>query len=373
MLSCRSCSGKTVLKEIRMGKKGIVFLQRRAQRAGAQTCLQRLLVSFFTHPSYYPILVCAEKGWLTNKAEANAITTLQFPFASPRSLVSRLGGFRFFSHKLFLQLRKKYSDIAIIHANDYQEVPLAIALGKKFGVKTAVFLRSSGMKKNDFFKYQCHHCDFIISIDQSFIKEIKPWVNHKSIYFIPDGLLAEEFFPIKKTHQFPLNLVVIGTSARNKGWKDVYFALQKLPKAELANIQRIDFIAANKNDRISDYIPSHLGLKGELFLRTESFIEFIQKYDLVINPSRRETFGMAAIETIAAGIPLLSTPVGILPSVFDDKRLLFEVNNPTSLSNALQIVMQQWDTIVFDSIQKMVKHHLLIDNAIEKLAKLYEK
>ncbi len=53
-------------------------------------------------------------------------------------------------------------------------------------------------------------------------------------------------------------------------------------------------------------------------------MELTREYELVINASRGETFGMAAIEVIAAGISLLSSRTGVIEKVIENEGLLFE-------------------------------------------------
>ena len=58
--------------------------------------------------------------------------------------------------------------------------------------------------------------------------------------------------------------------------------------------------------------------------------------DCFILPSRHEPFGIAALEALDAGVPLIASAVGGLKDFLQDKEnaLLFEDNNATALCSA---------------------------------------
>ncbi len=58
--------------------------------------------------------------------------------------------------------------------------------------------------------------------------------------------------------------------------------------------------------------------------------------DLVVAPSRRESYGMAVAEGLARGIPVVATDVGGHPEVVGDAGLLVPVDDPAALASALR-------------------------------------
>lgn len=61
--------------------------------------------------------------------------------------------------------------------------------------------------------------------------------------------------------------------------------------------------------------------------------------DLVVVPSRRESFGMVALEALAAGCPLLASAVGGLVELVGDGGQLVAPGDPLALAEALQRVV----------------------------------
>jgi L-malate glycosyltransferase len=109
--------------------------------------------------------------------------------------------------------------------------------------------------------------------------------------------------------------------------------------------------------RISRVLPSRLMLIGDgpdrslaeqLVLRygVQDRIHFLGKQDnvnellpladLMIMPSQMESFGLAALEAMACGVPPIATHVGGVPELIDDQRngLLFEVGDVESMAAA---------------------------------------
>jgi L-malate glycosyltransferase len=107
--------------------------------------------------------------------------------------------------------------------------------------------------------------------------------------------------------------------------------------------------------RISRVLPSRLMLIGDgpdrslaeqLALRygVQDRIHFLGKQDnvnellpladLMIMPSQMESFGLAALEAMACGVPAIATHVGGVPELIDDQRngLLFEVGDVESMA-----------------------------------------
>ncbi|MCL6596710.1 MAG: glycosyltransferase family 4 protein [Firmicutes bacterium] len=60
-------------------------------------------------------------------------------------------------------------------------------------------------------------------------------------------------------------------------------------------------------------------------------------FDVFVLPSRAEGFGLAALEAMAAGVPVVATAVGNLPSLLDGGRLgvLVPVDDPPALAAAM--------------------------------------
>jgi glycosyltransferase involved in cell wall biosynthesis len=109
--------------------------------------------------------------------------------------------------------------------------------------------------------------------------------------------------------------------------------------------------------------------------RVEAFRELVLGYDLVINPSRMETFGMAAIEVLAAGVPLLSSRTGVIEEVLGVAPMLFPAGQPTALASAFEHIFENWAKIEFGvaDAQAKIREGFLVDRSAELLDSVYHK
>jgi glycosyltransferase involved in cell wall biosynthesis len=107
--------------------------------------------------------------------------------------------------------------------------------------------------------------------------------------------------------------------------------------------------------------------------RVEAFRDLVRSYDLVINPTRMESFGMAALEVIAAGVPLLSTRTGVIEQVLESPDVLFPPNRPDMLAATLKRVLLHWEAIDFGTQrgQENIRARFLIDYTVRRLDEHY--
>ncbi len=100
-------------------------------------------------------------------------------------------------------------------------------------------------------------------------------------------------------------------------------ALQKL-SAELGIRDRVEFAGSIENSKIPDYLH-----RASMFIR----------------PSRSEGLGVSFLEAMAAGVPIIATPVGgISDFLIDGETGLFcKVDDPPSLAFAIRRISQDVD------------------------------
>ena len=117
----------------------------------------------------------------------------------------------------------------IIHANDHQEGILGQLLAERLQAYSAIFLRSAGMSKSDYFKYKCPRYQLISSVSDILIKRIQNWDPMRTVHLIHDGITEHEFMPpIPWPKELPRKILVIGSPAKAKGWRDCIDAFVEL-------------------------------------------------------------------------------------------------------------------------------------------------
>lgn len=354
----------------------VLFVQKRTHRAGAQTCLARLL----RHPdmrAWAPALVCSQPGWLTQDCERHGTPVFVERFPSSRSLGARLAGNASFARRVARQLAARNLRPAIIHANDHLEGLLALELAKCLDAKRAIFLRSPGMTRDDYFKYRCPDFDLIIAVGDELCRRARGWDPQRDIRLIHDGIESSEFAePKAKAAGFPRRILVIGSPLDWKGWADLTEAAWLLERENALDGVQFDFTGGAPDPARNDLKLARLQRVRCNFLgRVEDFRDLVRGYNLVINPTRMESFGMAAVETVAAGVPLLSSRTGIIEQVIEQPEFLFPPNQPSQLAAALRNLSANWPRLRFDHARahSNIRARFLVDNAVTRITECYRE
>lgn len=354
-----------------------IFLQGRTHRAGAQTCLARLL----RHKAlrqWRPILVCSAPGWLSRECERENIPVICETFPKSRSLFGRLfGNARFAEHVAAKLKAMSLDDINIVHANDHIEGLLGFSLAKHLRARRAVFLRSPGMTRRDYFKYRCNEYSLVAAVGDELRARVQRWDASRTVELIHDGLESKEFGEIKpKPKDAPTRILVVGSPLDWKGWADLTEALYRLEQGSGLPAMTFDFTGARPDERVNDLKLDRLRHHRCNFIgRVEAFRELVRDYDLVVNPTRMESFGMAALEVLAAGVPLLSSRTGVIEQVQTQAEMLFPPRQPGTLAEALRNVILRWAEIDFgvELAQERICQLFSIDNTARRISDAYQR
>ena len=292
---------------------------------------------------------------------------LRTSFPSSRSLSGYLYKNRFFTKTV----KKRRDPLGvcppIVQGNDHPEALRTLELAEFLNAKSSLMLRTPTMKSGDYFKYRCDQSDLIMVESDQLQEAVKGWDRNRKVGVVNNGLTDEEFLPPRTLASRLSKVMVLGNPSARKGWQDVVEALGIL--GDLNDLPPMTFDFTGQR-------PSGLKTARTLARFSVNFIghhddfkELTRKYELVINASRRETFGMAPLEVIAAGIPLLSSRTGVIEKVVENESLLFEPENPQSLAKAFANLVTNWGTIDFDleRQQENICRQFHIDNTVNRL------
>ncbi|MBJ2187814.1 MAG: glycosyltransferase family 4 protein [Muribaculaceae bacterium] len=94
--------------------------------------------------------------------------------------------------------------------------------------------------------------------------------------------------------------------------------------------------------------------------RTPEYLaQHLADYDLFVHPSRFEAFGLAIVEAMAAGVPVLVSDVEAQMEVIDDGACgyFFKNGDPASLADMIEYVMADYDLAKVDNALRRVADH----------------
>jgi glycosyltransferase involved in cell wall biosynthesis len=234
-----------------------------------------------------------------------------------------------------ISLAKRNPKIVHIHTTDYWpfwESSIYIFLSKMFHKKTVLHIHATSFDKfykngNSLLKYLTRKtlniADKIIvlsSRSKSFFAKLVP---EYKLAVIPNAVKGAIFDNELKSH-IKSNVVKVlfigGTEAKRKGVYDVLKAIPVVAEKYGPNIlfafvgecdvEKLRTICKEKN--VSNYVEI-LG-----YLETEEKRKVISLSDIYILPSYSEGLPIAMLEAMAAGLPIISTPVGSIPEVIEE-------------------------------------------------------
>ncbi len=136
-------------------------------------------------------------------------------------------------------------------------------------------------------------------------------------------------------------VVTVSRLSHKNGIDDLIRALQWMPhtvKVLIAGVGEDEFMlktlaeACHVRDRVL-----FLGLVEQKDLPV-----ILRVSDIFVRPSRSEGFGISFIEAMAAGLPVVATPVGGIPDFIDDREtgLFACADNPKSVADAIMELIQ---------------------------------
>ncbi len=157
---------------------------------------------------------------------------------------------------------------------------------------------------------------------------------------------------------------------------DIIEALQYLP----ANIKLLILGAGPEEQNLKLKIKNLKLRDRVLFLGYISHKE-LPKYlgisDVFVRPSLSEGLGSSFLEAMAAGIPVIATPVGGIPDFLKNGEtgLFCEVNNPKSIAEKVKILLENNDLRekIIKNAKEMVLRDYDWDLIVEKMKNIFNK
>jgi glycosyltransferase involved in cell wall biosynthesis len=211
------------------------------------------------------------------------------------------------------------------------------------------------MTRNDYEKYHCGEANLVAAVGEMLLG-----FDSRTV-LIHDGLEPEEFLPPKPPPpRFPERILVIGSSVEWKGWDDAIRLAGFFPDTK--------FLFTGK-------IPGKNQPNVEFLGRVEAFRDLVRGFDLALNPSWHESFGMAALEVLAAGVPLLSTRSGVIEQVITDERYLTRPRDVEEMKRKLGALAAAWQPPQVASLvaacQARIRERFPVERAAQRLREAY--
>lgn len=247
---------------------------------------------------------------------------------------------------LFQSVEIVHIHTASFHAffRDTQYLLLAKLLRKK------VILHLHGGKFEEFYKqhpsycnYICHKADCLVAVSRYFGKIFKDLELNKNIKVIYNAV-DEPLYQNKKIYRRELNILFLGAIVENKGVFDILQCL-KLNKSYFTNRMVLHIGGVGEEAKLHSLIQKYdlkEFVKYHGWLSREEKELLLSETDIYLQPSYFESLGIAIIEAMNYGIPIIATNTGGIPELVEHEKngLLFVPGSIDEMFGALKTLIE---------------------------------
>lgn len=158
-------------------------------------------------------------------------------------------------------------------------------------------------------------------------------VQPERVRVIPPGIDLTRWQPRTARTPGPFRVLFVGGDFDRKGGPILLAALRRIKTPVEAHIVTRSAIEP----------AAGMYVYRNLTPNASQLIELCQQADVLVFPTQAEAFGIAAVEAIACGVPVIATPVGGLPDIVQDgsNGFLVPPADPAALAARLQLLIEQ--------------------------------
>lgn len=286
----------------------------------------------------------------------------------------------FYSIKNIFVLRRYVSQYDIVHIHLFPSIYwAAIACVFKKGNLIYTEHSTSNKRREKWYlrlieKWIYSHYKRIISISQQTQEALTSWLEanatDKRFAIVNNGVKLSAPLKYKKLSGKEYNLIMVSRFVPSKDQSTVIRALTMLPD----NI-KATFIGDGETLNSCKDEAKRLGVTEKVLFagRQDDMTPWFEKANIAIQSSNWEGFGLAAVEAMAAGLPVIASDVDGLRQVVEGAGLLFPKGDAEALSKQIMQLLSD-----YHAYQEMSERCLLraqqydIRNTADKYIAIYE-
>lgn len=219
------------------------------------------------------------------------------------------------------------------------------------------------------FLYKKRHT--VIGVSEEVIKDYDKYIGVKGTANVIYNYIEDKYFESVYQARAKLcgnfRLVAVGNLRRQKNYASLLKAFLLLKDYPVT----LDIYGSGDlNSFLQEMIDRdrlNVTLKG----RAQNVADVLPLYDAYIMPSLFEGYGIAPMEAMAAGMPVLLSDIEVFKEVAGSSPEYFNPNNPSSIAESIKNAYKNWDEIkkrsegnrvaIFNKASKQVYKEKLLD------------
>jgi N-acetyl-alpha-D-glucosaminyl L-malate synthase BshA len=249
------------------------------------------------------------------------------------------------------------TDITLVGKHPFYKTAVTFSINKS-DVVTSV---SQNLKEETYFLFDINKDIHVIPnfIELDKIKNVSNIATNRSVMANENERIITHISNFRKVKRIPDVIEIF------------YKIQQKIPS-------KLMMVGDGPEKEIAERLCYKLGISDKvIFFGNSNEIDKILSFtDLFLLPSETESFGLAALEAMAWGVPVISSNTGGLPEVnFDGiSGYLSDVGNTDEMAqNAINILEEEQTLLEFKSNASKTAKHFDIKNVVTLYENLYKK
>jgi len=291
-------------------------------------------------------------SWFDKNPNSSKLSSISKIFFIPLAALKAISLHRTEKYDAVWPIMASYGGFAaVLFRIMYPKVPMILTVqeGDNFERRQGIF--------HSLFKRIFTSATHIQAISQYLAEWARSFGATAPIDIIPNGVDCEKFIqPISSVRKSKLRAeweisdtdVVLVTASRlvHKNAVDTIIATMPL----LPQNYKLLILGTGADEHLLRNQVQSLALDGRVifkgFISHDTLPEFLQASDIFIRPSRTEGLGNSFLEAMAAGIPVIATPVGGIPDFLTDGQtgLFCEVDNPQSIAQKVEKLIKDHES-----------------------------
>lgn len=289
---------------------------------------------------------------------------------------------KYYFNKAYNKIVKKYGYPDIIHSHFLDIGNISVELFKKYDIPLVHTEHSSGMNQDNINKKDhsignnvYNSVDKLITVSSALSDNILNKFGVKSIV-IPNIVDTKIFYneSSKKINK-DFNFISVGNLVKNKRMDLLIKSFCDAFKT-VKSVKLYIFGEGPEREKLEKLIKSK-NMKSQVFLMGEVDRKIIAKQmkesDAFVLVSKKETFGVAFIEALASGLPIIATDSGgPRDIVTDNNGILIDDENKSGLTDALREMITKNSEFNNEYISRDAQKKYSPENIAEILTREYK-
>ncbi len=274
----------------------------------------------------------------------------------------------------------------VIHAHVYGAgVPAAIIAARN-RIPLVVAEHFSGVAQRSLTRvevrkarYAYTHAARVLPVSRFLEEAIKSYGIDVPFEVVPNAVDTSLFFPnpTVRTKDGTCRLIFVGSlePSGEKGFPTLLNALAMLDARR--SDWHLDVLGDGGERSSHEATTAALGLREHVTFHgsrsKQTVAEMMREADLLVLPSRVETFGAAAAEALVSGLPVVATAVGGIPELVDERNgRLVPREDPAALAAALDETLDRLGTFDRSAISAQACDRYGLRVVGDRLAEIYD-